>query len=64
MCSDLIPAAGGTKITASFLTEMVDILIDYVKKQNDRSTKVHVYETLWNHDTKMYDTELDHRLLI
>ena len=28
------------KHTASFMSEIVDILIDYVRKQNDRNTKV------------------------
>lgn len=39
-CSDLLPAKNGEEQTVQFLLEVVDILLNYVKKTFDRSTKV------------------------
>ncbi|KAK2142786.1 hypothetical protein LSH36_913g00004 [Paralvinella palmiformis] len=36
----LLPCRGGQMKTSSFLLEVVDILVDYVRKSNDRSAKV------------------------
>ena len=38
--SELLPTPGGGEKTVEFLTEVVDILLDYTKKVNDRSTKI------------------------
>ena len=38
--ADLLPAPGGTLKTAQFMAEVVEILLDYVRKSNDRSCKV------------------------
>lgn len=41
--SDLLPAASGKKAennTSRFLQEVLDILMDYIKKSNDRSNKI------------------------
>jgi glutamate decarboxylase len=38
--SDLLPNKGGHVATSHFLTEVVDILLDYIRKNNDRSCKV------------------------
>ncbi|XP_074652142.1 glutamate decarboxylase 1-like [Tubulanus polymorphus] len=37
---ELYPAIDGADTTVEFLTEVVDILIDYIKRVNDRSSKV------------------------
>ncbi|KAK2164503.1 hypothetical protein NP493_1413g00006 [Ridgeia piscesae] len=37
---ELLPQKDGCKKTSRFLQEVVDVLIDYVHKSNDRSTKV------------------------
>ncbi len=38
--ADLLPKKGGHVATSQFLTEVVDILLDYIRKSNDRSCKV------------------------
>lgn len=38
--SDLLPAKNGEEQTVQFLLEVVDILLNYVRKTFDRSTKV------------------------
>lgn len=38
--SELLPSADGHMKTSLFLMEVVDILLDYIRKNNDRSTKV------------------------
>ena len=37
---DLLPNAHGHIATPLFLQEVVDILVDYIRKTNDRSSKV------------------------
>jgi hypothetical protein len=43
LCPELLPNAGGHAKTGEFLQEIVDILIDYIRKNNDRSSKVRAY---------------------
>ena len=39
--TDLVPNAPGRHVqTSQFLLEVVDILLDYIRKTNDRTTKV------------------------
>ena len=41
--SELLPAQGGQVKTSKFLMEVVDILVDYIRKNNDRSCKVNLH---------------------
>ncbi|TNN31049.1 Glutamate decarboxylase 1 [Liparis tanakae] len=37
---DLLPAPGGEELTREFLQELVDILLGYISKSSQRSSKV------------------------
>ena len=49
--SELLPAQGGQVKTSKFLMEVVDILVDYIRKNNDRSCKVNRH--ILAHDDKI-----------
>ena len=38
--TDLLPASQGHRKTSDFLLQVFGILVDYVKKNNDRGTKI------------------------
>ena len=46
--TELLPKQSGYVKTSEFLPEVVDILLDYVRKSNDRSCKVNISIMVWH----------------